>query len=194
MSLVWRRTGSNGTGLTARECYGSLQVYTRYQRIPLRIVFVRNRNKQSECIFLLSTDCSLSDEEIIRIYGNRWKIEVFFKASKSLFKLGREFQSRDYGAAVCHTAIVFTRYILLEWIKRQDKDPRSYGQLFYDMCDDVSDMELGEALKSLMTLFSKILAGLSAESTKFVKSLLADWLASQSRYVQGLLGNLAWES
>ena len=178
----------------SRECYGSLQVYTRYQRIPLRIVFVRNRNKQSECIFLLSTDCSLSDEEIIRIYGNRWKIEVFFKASKSLFKLGREFQSRDYGAAVCHTAIVFTRYTLLEWIKRQDKDPRSYGQLFYDMCDDVSDMELGEALKSLMTLFSKILAGLSAESTKFVKSLLADWLASQSRYVQGLLGNLAWES
>ena len=177
-----------------RECYGSLKVYTRYQRIPLRVVFVRNRNKRSECIFLLSTDCSLSDEEIIRIYGNRWKIEVFFKASKSLFKLGREFQSRDYGASVCHTAIVFTRYILLEWIKRQEQDPRSYGQLFYDMCDDVSDMELGEAFKSLMTLFSKLLAGLSGESTKFVKSLLTDWFASQSRYVQGLLGNLAWES
>ena len=155
---------------------------------------MRNRNKRSECIFLLSTDCSLSDEEIIRIYGNRWKIEVFFKASKSLSKLGREFQSRDYGAAVCHTTIVFTRYTILEWIKQQDNDPRSYGQLFYDMCEDVSDMELGEALKSLMTLFSKILAGLSVESTKFVKSLLADWLASQSRYVRELLGNLAWQS
>ena len=172
----------------------SLSVCTRYQRIPLRVVFVRNRNKRSECIFLLSTDCSLSDEEIIRIYGNRWKIEVCFKASKSLFKLGREFQSRDYGASVCHTAIVFTRYILLEWMKRQEKDPRSYGQLFYDMCDDVKDMELGEALKSLMTLFGKLLADLSVESTKLVKSLLSDWFASQSRYVQGLLGNLAWES
>ena len=177
-----------------KECYGSLSVCTRYQRIPLRVVFVRNRNKRSECIFLLSTDCSLSDEEIIRIYGNRWKIEVCFKASKSLFKLGREFQSRDYGASVCHTAIVFTRYILLEWMKRQEKDPRSYGQLFYDMCDDVKDMELGEALKSLMTLFGKLLADLSVESTKLVKSLLSDWFASQSRYVQGLLGNLAWES
>ena len=177
-----------------RECYGSLKVYTRYQRIPLHVVFVRNRNKRSECIFLLSTDCSLSDEEIIRIYGNRWKIEVCFKASKSLFKLGREFQSRDYGAAVCHTAIVFTRYILLEWTKRQEEDPRSYGQLFYDMCDDVRDMELGEALKSLMTLFGKLLAGISVESTKFVKSLLADWMTAQSRYVQGLLGNLVWES
>lgn len=79
-------------------------------------------------------------------------------------------------------------------MKRQEKDPRSYGQLFYDMCDDVKDMELGEALKSLMTLFGKLLADLSVESTKLVKSLLLDWFASQSRYVQGLLGNLAWES
>ena len=179
---------------SARECYGSILVCTRYQHIPVKIVFVRNRNKHSECIYLLSTDRSLSDDEVIRIYGNRWKIEVFFKASKSLFKLGREFQTRDYGSAVCHTAIVFTRYTILEWIKRHEEDPRSYGQLFFDMCDDVRDMELGEALQSLMSLFLQILNHLSSENTETIKKQVHDWLGSQTTYIQALLGNLAWES
>lgn len=57
---------------------------------------IRNRNKKSECLYLLSTDTSLKDTEIVRIYGNRWSIECFFKASKSFLKLGSEFQSHSY--------------------------------------------------------------------------------------------------
>ena len=53
--------------------FGSLCVTTK-NGIPVKIVFVRNRNKKSECLYLLSTDCSLSDTEIVRIYGNRWQI------------------------------------------------------------------------------------------------------------------------
>lgn len=40
-------------------------------------VIKRNRNKKSECLYLLSTDCSLPDSEIVRIYGNRWSIKCF---------------------------------------------------------------------------------------------------------------------
>ncbi|MGN6713913.1 IS4 family transposase [Anaerocolumna jejuensis] len=97
--------------------FGSLVVTTK-EGISVKIIVVRNRNKKSECLYLLSTDCSLSDAEIVRIYGNRWSIEVFFKASKSFMKLGTEFQSRSYDALVSHSTIVFTRYILLEWIRR----------------------------------------------------------------------------
>ena len=66
----------------AINIFGSLMVTTK-EGIPVKIVFIRNRNKKSECLYLLSTDCSLSDTEIVRTYGNRWSIEVFFKASKS---------------------------------------------------------------------------------------------------------------
>lgn len=83
---------------------------------------IRNRNKKSECLYLLSTDTSLNNAEIVRIYGNRWSIECFFNASKSFLKLGSEFQSRSYGAMVSHTTIVFTRYIILEWIRRNQND------------------------------------------------------------------------
>ena len=102
---------------SAGNIFGSLVVTTK-TGIPVKIVFVRNRNKKSECLYLLSTDTSLNNAEIVRIYGNRWSIECFFKASKSFLKLSSEFQSRSYGAMVSHTTIVFTRYIILEWIRR----------------------------------------------------------------------------
>lgn len=57
----------------AKNIFGSLIVTTK-TGIPVKIVFVRNRNKKSECLYILSTDCSLADEEIVRIYGNRWSI------------------------------------------------------------------------------------------------------------------------
>lgn len=78
---------------SAGNIFGSLVVTTK-TGIPVKIVFVRNRNKKSECLYLLSTDTSLNNAEIVRIYGNRWSIECFFKASKSFLKLGSEFQSR----------------------------------------------------------------------------------------------------
>lgn len=62
----------------ARDIFGSLCVTTK-EGIPVKIVFVRNRNKRSECLYLLSTDCSLSNAEIVRIYENRWSIECFSK-------------------------------------------------------------------------------------------------------------------
>jgi len=43
----------------------------------VKIVFVRDRRKKG-WLAILSTDITLSDEEIVRIYGKRWDIEVFF--------------------------------------------------------------------------------------------------------------------
>ena len=50
--------------------------------VSAKIVFVRDRSKKS-WLGLLSTDTELADEEIVRLYGRRWDIEVFFKMSKS---------------------------------------------------------------------------------------------------------------
>jgi len=40
--------------------------------IPAKIVCVRNRNNKKDWLALISTDTSLTEEEIIRIYGKRW--------------------------------------------------------------------------------------------------------------------------
>lgn len=56
---------------SAVNIFASLLV-TTWNGILVKIVFVRNRNKKSECLYLLSTDCSQAESEIVRIYGNRW--------------------------------------------------------------------------------------------------------------------------
>ena len=177
----------------ARNIFGSLIVTTK-TGIPVKIVFVRNRNKKSECLYILSTDTSLTDAEIVRIYGNRWSIECFFKSSKSFFKLGTEFQSHNYGAMVSHTTIVFTRYIILEWIRRNQNDQKTYGELFYMFCDDIQDMDLTNALQSLMALFVEHISSLSADITSVIKCKVSEWIGSQASFIQALFGNICWES
>jgi hypothetical protein len=44
----------------------------------VKIVFVRHRHKRA-WLAILTTDIKLADEKIIRIYGKRWDMEVFFK-------------------------------------------------------------------------------------------------------------------
>ena len=41
---------------------------------PAKIVFIRHRSKPNKWLAILSTDQSLSDEEIIRYYGHRWNV------------------------------------------------------------------------------------------------------------------------
>lgn len=130
----------------------------------------------------------------MRIYGNRWSIECFFKASKSFLKLGTEFQSHNYGAMVSHRAIVFTRYIILEWIRRNQNDQKTYGELFFMFCEDIQDMDLTYALLSLMALFVEHMSTLCADITSVLKSKVTEWIASQAAFIQDLFGNICWES
>nr|WP_308593118.1 transposase [uncultured Criibacterium sp.] len=175
------------------DILGSLRVTTK-DGMPVKIVFVKNRNKKSECLYILSTDMTLSDDEIVRIYGNRWSIECFFKAIKSLMKLETEFQVRDYMSIFAHTTIVFTRYIIVEYIRRNENDLKSQGEIFYVCCEDIQDMDFITALRSLMVLFAEIATELPKKITEMIKSQLSNWIASQSSYINNLFGNLCWES
>jgi IS4 transposase len=118
--------------------------------LPVRLVYVRNRSKKKEYLVLLSTDMSLSEEEVIRIYGKRWQIEVFFKVCKSYLKLTKECHSSSYDAMVAWNAIVISRYMMLALDKRLEEDSRSFGELFYDICDELPDITFGKAFLLLL--------------------------------------------
>ncbi|MCQ6282993.1 transposase, partial [Bacillus sp. EB600] len=130
---------------------------TQANGVTVKIIFVRNRNKKSEWLAILSTDCTLNDQEIIRIYGMRWDIEVFFKTTKSLLKLQKEFQGRSYDSLISHTTIVFTRYIVLSWQNRCSTDQRTLGGMFYELCDEISDLDWAIALQQLIELLEDTL-------------------------------------
>jgi hypothetical protein len=119
--------------------------------VAAKLVFVRDRRKK-DWLALLSTDTELADEDIVRIYGKRWDIEVFFKMAKQHLKLAKEIQCRDFDALIAHTTIVFMRYMFLSYQCRMETDHRTFGDLFYACCDEVADITFLEALCRILTL------------------------------------------
>ncbi len=120
--------------------------------IPARIVYVRNRARKKEWLAILCTDMSLSEEEIIRIYGKRWDIEVFFKTCKSYLKLLTECHSLSYDALTAHTVIVFVRYMLLALEQRTATDERTLGDLFLLMVDELKDITFSLSIQLLLSV------------------------------------------
>lgn len=94
---------------------------------------------------------------------------------------------------VSHTTIVFTRYIILEWIRRNQNDQKTYGELFFMFCDDIQDMDLTSALQSLMALFVEHILTLSADITSIIKCKVSEWIASQAAFIwKYQLGKLSY--
>jgi hypothetical protein len=110
--------------------------------------------------------------------------------------MGTEFQSHNYGAMVSHTAIVFTRFIILEWIRRNQNDQKTYCELFYLFSEDIQDMDLTNALQSLMALFVEHISTLSGDIdiTSSIKSKVTECRLSQASFIQAMFGNICWES
>ena len=126
--------------------------------IPAKVVFVRNRNKRNDYLCLISTDTTLDEDEIIRIYGKRWDIEVFFKVCKSYLHLRKECRAISYDAMTAHTAVVFTRYMMLSLESRESNDERSLGELFLYFTDEMSDITWIQAFKLLLEMFRTTIA------------------------------------
>ena len=127
------------------------------ESIPAKVVYVRNRNKRKEYLCLICTDTSLDESEIIRNYGKRWDIEVFFKVCKSYLNLSRECNSLSYDAITAHTAVVFTRYMMLSLESRELNDNRSLGELFLYFSDEMADITWIQAFQMLLQMFRAIL-------------------------------------
>lgn len=123
------------------------------ETVPARIIFVRNKNKKKDYLALITTDMTITEEEAIRIYGKRWDIEVFFKVCKSYLKLSKECNSLSYDAMTAHTAVVFTRYMMLAVENRQTLDNRTLGEIFYLLTDELADITWIEAFQMLMQAF-----------------------------------------
>ena len=120
------------------------------QKSPAKIVCVRNKSNKKDWIALICTNPDLSEEEIIRIYGKRWQIEVFFKTCKSYLNLIGECHSLSYDALTAHVAIVFARYMMLALEQRKDEDHRTLGEIFFFLTDELADITFWESLQIIL--------------------------------------------
>lgn len=161
-------------------------VVVDYYGIPSRIIFVRNRNgnKKREWLALLSTDINLAEEEVIRVYGLRWDIEVYFKMCKSFLRLAKEFQCRSYDAVFAHTTIVCIRYMLLAIENREQKDDRAHGGLFYLLCDEVADLDFTQAFLLMLDLFTQTLRENLFLSDAMIDQMLTNFMDKLPSFIK----------
>ena len=155
--------------------------------IPAKIVCVRNKSNRKDWLAFICTDTTLSEEEIIRVYGKRWQIEVFFKTCKSMLNLIGECHSLSYDALTAHVAIVFTRYMLLAMEQRQNEDQRTLGELFFFLIDEMADITFRRSLCILMDALMASLQEILKLSDKQLTAFTVDFEARLPEYLRNAL-------
>jgi len=161
---------------------GSIKVQIRESKksgalTDIRLVFIQDR-RGKDWLALLCTDLELPEEEIVRIYGKRWDIEVFFKMCKSHLALAKEFQGRNYDGQVAAASIVFLRYAMLAIESRKSQDDRSIGGLFYCCCDEMEDVKLAHSLMLLIDALRQTLHELPVISQETANQIMDLFIAA----------------
>lgn len=155
--------------------------------IPAKIICVRNKANRKDWLAFICTDTTLSEEEIIRIYGKRWQIEVFFKTCKSCLNLIGECHSLSYDALTAHTAIVFTRYMLLALEQRQNEDSRTLGELFFFLVDEMADITFSRSMSILVSAMLASLQSVLKLSDEQLDIFVADFESRLPEYIRNAL-------
>ena len=155
--------------------------------IPAKIVCVRNRANRKDWLAFINTDVSLPEEEIIRIYGKRWDIEVFFKTCKSNLNLIGECHSLSYDALTAHTAIVFVRYMILALDQRQNTDQRTLGEIFFFLVDEMTDITFAKSMILIVEAMLASLQSLFKLSDSQLEGLVDDFESRLPEYLRKAL-------
>lgn len=151
------------------------------ERMPAKLFYVRNKANKKDWIALVCTDIGLSEEEIIRRYGYRWNIEVYFKTCKQFLKYCKECQSPSFDSLTAHLVIVNVRYMMLSMFHRGNTDNRSLGELFYLYTQEVAEITFNHSMELIMIamistvkdVFNATEEQMTIFATKFIDSLPA---------------------
>ncbi|MHB1128201.1 MAG: hypothetical protein ACYC2T_14850 [Bacillota bacterium] len=114
--------------------------------------------------------------------------------TKSYLGLAKEFQGRSYDMMFAHTTIVFARYIMLAIESRENRDPRTLGNLFYVCCDEMEDIKFASAILLLLDLLKRALQEVLLLTEEQFQKIFEYFITSLPTYIKGLLGVQVCES
>jgi hypothetical protein len=95
---------------------------------------------------------------------------------------------------ISHTTVVFSRYLVMEFERRQENDSKSLGGLFFLFADEVRDLDYQTALQQLMTLFLQMAEAKTKLEKSDVFCQLREWIVGLPSYIKGLFKDLSCES
>ena len=159
-SLKWfEKAEPNNEGILG-SCIVETKVTANAPRpVKVKIVLVkdsRSSSSKKKVLAVLCTDTNLSNWEIISYYGYRWNIEESFYNQKQLLGLVDKCRANKFSSLITHVTLVNICSIILEIIRRDNADPRTFGGVFSDMAEQISDIPFSVAIDSLMQCFRKV--------------------------------------
>ncbi len=93
----------------------------------------------------------------------------------------------SYDLLISHTTIVFSRYIVLSWQNRCNTDQRTLGGFFYDLCDEVNELDWAVALQQLIELLEDTLKKSNKTVQNLIKSQFQQWIDGLPNYIKAYL-------
>ena len=165
----------------------SIEVTVGNEEIPAKIVCIRKKSKKKDWLAIISTDTSLSEEEIIRIYGKRWDIEVFFKSCKSYLHLVKECRSLSYDALTAHVSIVFTRYMMLSVSQRRNVDDKTICELFFCLMDELEDITFSQSMRIIIDALMDAVMEYFHITDQQLEEFTASFVQRLPKYMQSAL-------
>ena len=164
------------------------------QKIPAKIVCVRNKKNRKDWIAFICTNPDLSEDEIIRIYGKRWQIEVFFKTCKTYLNLITECHSLSYDALTAHTAIVFSRYLMIAMEQRRNEEERTLGEIFFFFTDELADMTFGESFQIILNIMIDSVCAIFQPTEEQLQLFIDMFVGRLPEYIRNSLAKVALAS
>ena len=95
----------------------------------MKVVFIKTKDN---LIPIISTDLTITEDEIIEIYKRRWDIEQGYKELRAHFGFGKE-ENRIYEALIARMTLSFVTYNVVSYINRISHEPKTIGGLFKDL-------------------------------------------------------------
>jgi hypothetical protein len=92
------------------------------------------------------------------------------------------------------TLIVGIVYLMLSWQNRCSADQSTLAGLFYELCDEISDLDWTIAHQQLIELLEDTLKVSNKKIQKLIKSQLQQWIASLPNNIKAYLPISACES
>jgi len=154
------------------------------KRVPAKLVYVRNKANSKEWIAIISTDISLSEEEIIRRYGYRWNIEVYFKTCKQYLKYTKECQSTSFDSLTAHIAIANVRYMILSMFQRENTDERSLGELFCLFTEEVAEITFNESMRIIVSALFETVREMLSLTDQQMEMLVQSFIGRLPEYLR----------
>ena len=184
--MFWnlRRLNLDGIGMLKKSqktyfkyCGRQYSVKALYEWIKHSRVKIKD-----DYLILSTTQTKLQPQTIIQLYGRRWQIESYFKASRQYLAMD-ESQIQSYDGQVSYIVITELAYILLAWQERLNTDDRTLGDLFYSFTNSLPDITFICALVYLISV-------LKCSGNEFIEDKIDQFMHTIPSNVQNIISRV----